>query len=445
MIETFDLAIRGGTIVNQDGVCEGDVGIRAGRIAHLGRIGESAAGETFDARGLHLLPGVIDPHVHFREPGGEDREDLETGSRAAVLGGVTAVFDMPNTDPPTVSAETLADKVARARDRMFCDFAFYPGATPGNIDILARLERLEGAAAIKVFMGSSTGDLLVDDPAVLRRLLATVQRRVAFHCEDEARLNARKAVRREGDPASHSEWRDAEAAIAATRLLLQLAREAGKRVHILHVSTAEEMALIAANRDLATAELTPHHLLLAAPDAYEKLGTRAQMNPPLRDERQRAALWQALRQGVADTLGSDHAPHTLDAKAKPYPASPSGMPGVQTLVPLMLDRINAGELSLQRFADLTSAGPARVYGIAGKGRLALGYDADLTLVDMRAERVIDNDWMASRCGWTPYDGFSVKGWPLATIVRGRIVMRNGEIVAAANGQPVRFSEALPHG
>ena len=442
MAQRFDLVIGGGMIVNQDGVWQGDIGVAGGRIARLGRIPRDMADDYFDAQGLHILPGVIDSHVHFREPGAEDREDLESGSRAAVLGGVTAVFEMPNTNPPTTTAAALADKVARGLGRMHCDFAFYPGATTDNIDELAGLERFEGAAAIKVFMGSSTGNLLVDDPALLRALLAKSRRRVAFHCEDEARLNARKPLCREGDPSSHSEWRDPEAAIMATRDLLALARQTGARVHILHVSTAGELELLAANRDIATVEATPHHLMLAAPSAYENLGTHAQMNPPLREEAERTALWEAVRQGLVDTIGSDHAPHTLEAKAKPYPASPSGMPGVQTLVPLMLDRVNKGALTLQRLADLTSAGPARVYGIAGKGRIALGYDADFTLVDMKAERTITNAWSASRCGWTPYDGWEVTGWPMATIVRGRIVMRDGAIVAAATGRPVRFTEAL---
>jgi dihydroorotase len=445
MAATYDLVIRNGTIVNQDGMWEGDIGIRGGRIASLGGIAAEAAAACFDARGLHILPGVIDSHVHFREPGGEDKEDLESGSRAAVLGGVTAVFEMPNTAPPTTAAAALADKLARARGRMFCDFAFYPGATTGNIDDLPELERMEGVAGIKVFMGSSTGTLLVDDPALLRRLLAITRRRIAFHCEDEARLNERKGLRREGDPASHSEWRDTEAAIMATRALLQMARETGARVHILHVSTGEEMALLAAHRDLATAEVTPHHLMLATPGAYQALGTRAQMNPPLRDAAQQAALWEALRQGIPDTIGSDHAPHLLSAKASPYPASPSGMPGVQTLVPLMLDAVNAGRLTLQRFADLTSSGPARVFAIAGKGRIAAGYDADLTIVDMKARRTITDNWIASRCGWTPYDGWSVTAWPVATIIRGRTVMRDGAIIAEPDGRPVRFSEVLMPG
>jgi dihydroorotase len=442
MSSTFDLLIRGGTIVNHDGIWDGDVGIRGGRIARLGNLAAASAANELNARGLHIFPGVIDSHVHFREPGGETREDLESGSRAAVLGGVTSVFEMPNTNPSTTTAEALADKVKRATDRMFCDFAFYPGATTDNIDQLAELEMMPGAAGVKVFMGSSTGNLLVDNPEMLRDLLSKVRRRVSLHCEDEARLNARKNLRVEGDPASHSIWRDAEAAIMATKTLLKLARETGARVHILHVSTGEEMTLIAQNRDLATAELTPHHLLLPASESYARLGTRAQMNPPLREANQCAALWDALAQGIADTVGSDHAPHLLEDKAKPYPASPSGMPGVQTLVPLLLNAVNKGRLSLQRFVDLTSHGPARVHGIAGKGRLAVGHDADLTLADMGETRTISDDWIASRCGWTPYAGQNVTGWPAATIIRGRIVMQDGSITGTASGKPVCFTETL---
>lgn len=439
---TFDLVIRGGTIVNEDGVRPGDVAIREGRIVRIGAVPDGSAAETLDAAGLHVLPGVIDSHVHFREPGGEDREDLESGSRAAVLGGVTAVFDMPNTDPSTTSAETLADKVRRARGRMFCDFAFYPGATTENIDELPELESLEGAAGIKVFMGSSTGNLLLDDPVLIHRMLSKLRRRAAFHCEDEARLKARRSLQVAGDPSSHSLWRDPEAAAMAIRQLTGIARDTGARIHILHVSTAAELAVIAENRDLATCEVTPHHLMLTAPDAYERLGACAQMNPPLREAVDCAAMWDAIGQGLVDTIGSDHAPHLLEAKAKPYPASPSGMPGVQTLVPVMLDAVAAGRLTLQRFVDMTSHAPARVYGIAGKGRIAIGYDADLTLVDLKARREITNDWIASRCGWTPYAGMSVTGWPTATIVRGRVVMREDEIIGPAHGEPVRFVETL---
>ena len=441
MAKTFDLVFKGGTVVNHAGEGLADIGVKDGRIAAIGSIGAGLAGETIDARGLHILPGVIDTQVHFREPGLEHKEDLESGSRSAVLGGVTAVFEMPNTRPPTTSAAALAAKVGAATNRMYCDFAFFVGATRDNVDDLAELELLPGAAGIKVFVGSSTGDLLVDDEATLARILATITRRAAFHSEDETRLRERMKLQREGDPASHSEWRDPQAALASTERLLRLARRAGKRVHLLHVSTAEEMALLALHKDLASVEVTPQHLTLAAPDAYQALGTKAQMNPPLRDRYHQERLWWGLSQGVVDVLGSDHAPHTLEEKAKSYPATPSGMPGVQTLVSVMLDHVNAGRLSLARFVDLTSAGPQRLFGIAGKGRIAVGYDADLTIVDLKAERVIDDAWIGSKCGWTPFAGRKVRGWPVGTLVGGRLAMWQGEL-GAAGGQPVRFGEAL---
>jgi dihydroorotase len=327
---------------------------------------------------------------------------------------------------------------------MYCDFAFFVGATRDNVDDLAELERQPGAAGIKVFIGSSTGDLLVDDDETLARILATIRRRAAFHSEDEARLRERVKLQREGDPSSHSEWRDVGAALASTERLLRLAAAAGKRVHVLHVSTGEEMALLALHKDIASVEVTPQHLTLATPDAYEVLGAKAQMNPPLRDRYHRERLWWGLGQGVVDVLGSDHAPHTLEEKSKSYPATPSGMPGVQTLVPIMLDHVNAGRLSLGRFVDLTSAGPQRIFGIAGKGRIAVGYDADLTIVDLKAERVIDNEWIGSKCGWTPFAGRRVRGWPVGTLVRGRLAMWEGEL-GKSGGAPVRFGEALPHG
>jgi len=444
LTETFDLVFKGGTLVNHAGEGRADVGVRDGRIAAIGDIAEGVAGETIAATGLHILPGVIDSQVHFREPGLEHKEDLESGSRSAVLGGVTTVFEMPNTKPPTTNAEALADKVLRARGRMHCDFAFFVGATRDNVDALPELEHLPGAAGVKVFMGSSTGDLLVDDEATLSRILAKISRRAAFHAEDEARLKARLPVQRQADPSSHSEWRDAEAALIATTRLLRLASQAGKRVHVLHVSTAEEMELLARHKDVATVEVTPQHLTFAAPEIYDELGTLAQMNPPLRDVRHQERLWWGLAQGVVDVLGSDHAPHTLGEKKNSYPSTPSGMPGVQTLVPVMLDHVNAGRLSLARFVDLTSAGPQRIFGIASKGRIAVGYDADLTVVDLKAGRVIDNDWVGSKSGWTPFAGRKVKGWPIGTVVRGKIAMWQGELRKAA-GEPVRFGEALPKG
>ncbi|MGB5085868.1 MAG: dihydroorotase, partial [Methylocystis silviterrae] len=379
--------------------------------------------------------------VHFREPGAPHKEDLESGSRGAVLGGVVGVFDMPNTNPLTTGEAELADKVARASGRMHCDFAFWVGGTHENAAHLSELERLPGAAGIKVFMGSSTGSLLIADDAGVADVLSHTRRRAAFHSEDEDRLNLRKSLRISGDPSSHPVWRDVETAVRATRRLMHIAREKGALVHVLHVTTEEEIALLAEHKDIASVEVTPHHLTMDASD-YARLGTLAQMNPPVREARHREALWRGVAQGVVDVLGSDHAPHTLEEKAKPYPNSPSGMTGVQTLVPLLLDHVNAGRLTLQRFVDLTSAGPARLFGIAGKGRVAVGYDADLTIVDMKRRETIRNSWIASRVGWTPYDGKEVVGWPVGTFVRGAKVMWEGELVTSSCGASMRFHAAL---
>ncbi len=327
MAETYDLILKGGTVVNQDGEGIRDIGIRDGRFATIGDLSRASAGEAIDCRGLHVLPGVIDSHVHFREPGLTHKEDLESGSRGAVLGGVTAVFEMPNTDPTTTDAAAIADKVKRAHHRMHCDFAFYVGATRENTKDLGELERLPGVCGVKVFMGSSTGSLLIEDDAGVRAVLKSIRRRAAFHSEDEYRLRERMNLRVEGDPRSHPVWRDAQAALMCTQRLIALAHETGKRVHVLHVTSKEEAEFLAGHKDVATAEATPAHLTLAAPDCYEKLGTLAQLNPPVRDASHREGLWRGIAQGVIDSVGSDHSPHTREEKAHPYPKTHSGMPG----------------------------------------------------------------------------------------------------------------------
>ena len=436
-----EVILKGGTVVNHDGSGRRDIAISGGKITGIGQFDKQQAGEVIDCTGLHILPGVIDSQVHLREPGAEHKEDLETGGRAAVMGGVTGVFEMPNTSPLTITAEALADKVKRATNRMYCDFAFYIGGTRENAPLLGELERLPGCAGTKVFMGSSTGSLLVEDDEGVASILRNVRRRAAFHSEDEYRLNARIGERIGGDPASHPVWRDSEAARLCTERLLRIARAERKRIHVLHISTAEEFPLLAAHRDIATVEVTPHHLSFALED-YRRLGTLIQMNPPVREAHHRLGIWKALQSGLVDVLGSDHAPHTLEEKSKAYPNSPSGMPGVQTLVPVMLDFISKGRLTIERFVDLTSHGPNRIFGIAAKGRIAEGYDADLTIVDLKARRTITNNWIESRCKWTPYHDMTVTGWPVGTFVRGRRVMWHGEIIGQAQGQPIRFIEAL---
>jgi len=444
MTETFDLIVRGGIVATPSATAPADVGLRGGRIAAIGDLGAAKAAETFDAAGLHVLPGVIDTQVHFREPGLEYKEDLESGTRGAALGGVTGVFEMPNTSPSTLTEADFAEKMRRAKGRAWCNYAFYMGGAAENAEQLRSLERQPGCSGVKVFMGASTGTLLVPDDATLERVLINGHRRMAVHCEDEPRLKERKKLAEVPGATAHLHpvWRDAESALLATKRLVHLARKHGRRVHVLHVTTAEEMDFLAQHRDIATVEVLPQHLTLAAPDCYDQLGTLAQMNPPIREARHREGLWRAITNGIVDVIGSDHAPHTLEEKRKPYPNSPSGLTGVQTLVPLMLDHVNAGRLTLQRFVDLTSAGAARIFGLARKGRIGLGYDADLTVVDLKAKREITNEWIASKAGWTPYDGMTVTGWPRATIIAGRIVMRDDQLLGTPSGQPFKFMETL---
>ncbi len=437
----YQTIFKNGTLANHDGIRRADIAVNDGRIVALGELDAGTATEVVDCTGLHILPGVIDTQVHFREPGLTHKEDLESGSLSAVMGGVTGVFEMPNTNPLTTTRETFEAKIAAGTRRMHCDFAFYIGGTHDNVAQLPELERLPGCAGVKVFMGSSTGSLLVPDDDGVEAILRAISRRAAFHSEDEYRLEERKPLRVPGDPSSHPVWRDPEAALRSTRRLVSLARKTGKRIHVLHISTAEEMVFLAAHKDVASVEVTPHHLTLDE-TAYTRLGTYAQMNPPVRDKAHREGIWAGVKNGVADILGSDHAPHTREEKDHPYPESHSGMTGVQTLVPIMLDHVNAGRMSLERFVDMTSHGPNRLFGIANKGRIAVGYDADLTIVDLKRTETITNEWVKSRAGWTPYEGVSVTGWPVGTIVRGNTVMWQGELVTPAIGQPMRFLEAL---
>ncbi|MEH3064524.1 MAG: dihydroorotase [Methylobacterium radiotolerans] len=436
----YDLLIRGGTCVTPWGTETADVGIRDGRIAALGVSAGATAEAVIDAAGLHVLPGLIDSHVHLRDPGDPAVETIETGTRAAILGGIATLFDMPNTVPPIADAGRLAWKRAYVAGRSWCDIGLYVAGTKTNIDALAALEREAGVCAVKVFAGSSTAALMIEDDAHLERAMRAGQRRMAFHSEDEYRLQARRPLFSRGQPyRTHMEWRDPECAFLGTRRLMALARKTGRATHILHVSTAEELAYLRDFRDVATVEVLVNHLTQVAPDCYDTLGGLGVMNPPIRGARHRAAAWAALRDGTVDTVGSDHAPHARAAKAQPWPDCPAGLTGVQTLVPVMLDHVAAGRLSLARLVDLMAAGPARVYGLLGKGRIAAGYDADFTLVDLKARRRIEESWIVSPCGWTPFAGVDVTGWPVATIVRGIPVMRDDAVLGEPVGRLARFA------
>ena len=421
---------------------EVDIAVTNGTIAEIGSLEQATADQVIDAKHLHVLPGVMDTQVHFREPGNEHKEDLATGTKAAALGGVTAIFEMPNTSPPTTSKEALEDKLSRAKEKAWCDHAFFIGGTPEDNVNWHELEQLPGCSGIKIFMGSSTGNLLVDQDAAIEAILRNSSRRTAVHCEDEQRLKERFSIAQEaGHARAHPIWRDEESAYNATKRLLTIAKKVGHPVHVLHVTTGREMELLAQNKRICTVEVLPQHLTFTD-EIYERIGSLGQMNPPIRSKENQDALWKALNSGVIDVIGSDHAPHTLEEKQKPYPQSPAGMPGVQTLVPVMLNHVNAGRLTLERFVDLVSASPARIYNISRKGRIAVGYDADFTIVDLKKQVTISNDMIASKCKWTPYDGMSVTGWPTHTIIRGNTVMENDELLGAPLGIPVEFNDTL---
>ena len=439
MAAHFDLVIRNGIAVLPWGEEAADIGVADGRIQAIGIGAEATADATIDASGLHVLPGLIDPHVHLRDPGDAAVETIPTGTRGAILGGLCAVFDMPNTTPSIIDAQTLAWKQAYVDQVAWGDMGLYVGGTRTNMPELAALEVQPGVCAIKIFAGSSTGELMIEDDESLERVMRAGRRRIAYHSEDEYRLQARKNMFKSGDPyASHMEWRDEETAFLGTRRLMALARKTDRPAHILHVSTAQELDYLRDFRDIATMEMLVNHLTQVAPDVYDRLGGFGVMNPPIRGQRHMDASWAAIRDGRVDTIGSDHAPHPRDRKRLPWPECPAGLTGVQTLVPVMLNHVNAGRLSLSRMVDLMCAGPARIYGVLGKGRLAAGYDADFTLVDMKKQRRIEESWIVSPCGWTPFAGMQITGWPVATIIRGKPVMREDEVLGTPIGKLVRF-------
>ena len=442
MKKHFDTIIKNGLVYSQGRFHKTDLAISNGVIDSLGDFQSASADKVIDAKGLHVLPGVIDTQVHFREPGLEHKEDLATGTLSALAGGVTGVFEMPNTKPSTTTLDALNDKLNRAKNRLYCDYAFYVGAATDNISELAKLEKHPGVCGVKIFMGSSTGSLLVEDDMHLERVLKAGKRRVAVHCEDEYRLRERKQIAIDAkNPVAHPEWRDEETALNATKRILEIAKRTYRPVHILHVTSAREIELLAKNKEFATVEVTPQHLTLFAPDCYEKLGTLAQMNPPIRDKHHLEALWRGIANRTVDVIGTDHAPHTLEEKQKPYPESPSGMPGVQTLIPIMLNHVNNGRLSLERFVELVCKKPAEIWKIKDRGDILPGMQATLTLIDLKETREITHDWLKSKCGWSPYEGMEVQGWAKGALLRGKIAMMEDEIIDFPKGLPLEFADA----
>ncbi|MGE3173456.1 MAG: dihydroorotase [Planctomycetota bacterium] len=437
------LLVRGGRVVRKGHDGPADVWIEHGVVRAVARDLPPPAGcPVLEARGCLVFPGLIDPQVHFREPGLEHKEDIESGALAALAGGVTAFCEMPNTKPATTTPELLQDKLRRAAGRARSDFAFFLGASAQNADQLGEWEQAPGCAGIKVFMGSSTGDLLVPDDPTIERVLRSGSRRVAVHSEDDYRLKERYAALPEGSKVTeHPHVRDVECAVRSTKRLLDLAEKTGRKVHVLHLSTQEEVALLRerALGELVTAEVTPNHLFLDAPGCYERHGTLAQMNPPVRDLRHRDALRQGLADGVITCIGSDHAPHTLQEKHQPFPKAPSGIPGVQTILPLLLTAVRDGWLTMQQLVRVACHGPADVYGIRKKGDLAPGMDGDVVIVDPSERGPLRLEWLCSKAGWSPYVGWELAGWPKVVVLRGEVAFRDHATVGAPRGRPLRYA------
>ncbi len=444
---SFDYIFKDGKVVLPSGIVDADIGVKDGIIEEIGKISkESASSVTdsiIDCNNLHVLPGVIDSQVHFREPGLENKENLESGMKAAAAGGVTCVFEMPNTNPLTITPEAMADKLQRASRVAWTDYAFYLGGTGRTSSNLSEWENLEGTCGIKIFIGASTGDLITPSDEEIEAVISNGKRVIAVHAEDQYIMdrNKKEILGSSTDVSMHNIWRSPESCLSATRRVVEIAKKYKRRVHILHITTAEEMEYLKMNKDVASVEVLANHLSFSAPECYERLGTLVQQNPPIREKHHQDALWRAINDNTVDILASDHAPHTLDEKAQTYPSSPSGTPGVQTLVPVMLNHVSNKKLSIERLVDLWSHGPHRIHKIHNKGQITKGYDADITLVDLNKKMTITNAQQKSRTGWTPYDGLNVTGWPVMTMIRGNIVMREDELLQPI-GQQVKFKETM---
>ena len=434
----LDLLIKNGSCFIEGNLKKKDIGILNGKISRIDDLIDDSSKEIFKAEGLIVLPGCIDTQVHFREPGSTKAEDLNSGSRAAIAGGITSVFEMPNTDPPTSNKKEFQNKLNLAKNRMYCNYAFYFGATPFNHLDLANLKDLEGCCGVKLFAGSSTGNLLVDKEEDIEKVFENTSKVVSVHSEDEEILNKRKKLRENGNVLTHAIWRNEECAISSTRKIVKIAKRLNKKAHILHVTTKEEVDFLSQNKGNITFEITPQHLTLYSPDCYEKLGTYVQMNPPIREKSHYDRLWYAIRNNYNDTIGSDHAPHLKENKEKEYPNSPSGMPGVQTLLPVMLNHINEGKLKLEQLVKFLCENPANIFGIKNKGFIKKDFDADFTIVDLDKEIAIKNENIESKCKWSPFNGQIFKGTPVSTIINGEIKMKDGKILGNPSGKPMLF-------
>ena len=433
-MSSFDLILKNGTVFTPEATEVTDVAVKDGKIVDFGSFDNAA--EIIDCTNLLVFPGLIDTQCHFREPGGEHKETLETGTLSAALGGVTGIFEMPNTNPLTITPEAMEFKLKKAHETSYVDFAFYFGGTAEYAEHLSEWENIDGVCGIKIFMGASNGDLLSATDEEIDAIVANGKRVIAVHAEDESIMNENKItiLGDSNDVAMHYKWRSEESCLNATKRIVSIAKKYSRKVHILHITTAQEMSFLKTNKDIASAEVLANHLTLHAPDCYDMFGTLAQQNPPIREKHHQDALWAAVADGTVDIIASDHAPHTLDEKSGTYPNTPSGTPGVQTLIPIMLNHVHEGRLSYERLVDLMAYGPYRIHKIKDKCLIRKGFNADFTVVDPKAEHIISNAEQASKSGWTPYDGKKVVGIPTMTIIGGKTIMRDGEITGRSNNQ-----------
>ena len=433
-MSSFDLILKNGTVFTPEATEITDIAVKDGKIVDFGSFNN--AEKIIDCTNLFVFPGLIDTQCHFREPGGEHKETLETGTLSAALGGVTGIFEMPNTNPLTITPEAMEFKLKKAHETSYVDFAFYFGGTAEYAEYLSDWENIDGVCGIKIFMGASNGDLLSATDEEIDAIVANGKRVIAVHAEDESIMNENKVtiLGDSNDVAMHYKWRSEESCLNATKRIVSIAKKYSRKVHILHITTAQEMAFLKANKDIASAEVLANHLTLHAPDCYDMFGTLAQQNPPIREKHHQDALWAAVADGTVDIVASDHAPHTLDEKSGIYPNTPSGTPGVQTLIPIMLNHVHEGRLSYERLVDLMAYGPYRIHKIKNKCLIRKGFNADFTVVDPKAEHIISNAEQASKSGWTPYDGKKVVGFPTMTIIGGKTIMRDGEITGRSNNQ-----------
>ncbi|RLI95322.1 MAG: dihydroorotase [Candidatus Altiarchaeales archaeon] len=438
-----DLVIKNSKLVLPDGIVEAGIVINNGRIEDIKKNANlPVADRVIDCNGNYVLPGMIDPHVHFREPGAVSKEGWITGSKAAAAGGITTVIDMPNTQPPTASLEELMKKREIAKSKALIDYGFHFAATLENQKEIIRLDR--DIASVKFYTSSTIGSLIVDNDAIIFedfQILAEKDLIATVHAENQIMIDYWVGKLKESnvnDPLKYAEARGNICAAVSLNSIIYLSRIVGNKLHIVHVSTREEVDLIRKfKNEKLTAEVSPHHLFLNKDD-IKNLGSYSKVHPPLRSKADQNVLWEALHDGTIDMIASDHAPHLRESKEVDIFSASAGFPEVETTLPLLLNEVHNKRLTLNLIAKITAENPAKVFRIENKGMIKKGLDADLIIVDMNKKKKVDEEKLFTKCGWSPYRGRTLKGWPIKTLVRGNIVFDDGTIYGENRGTEIKY-------